>query len=364
MFNKTDVLSEEDFMNPPSCYRGAPFWAWNCSIKKETLKKQIEYMKDMGMGGFIIHSRTGLETEYMGEEFLEDVVYCNELAKEKGLLCWLYDEDRYSSGYGGGYVTREFRFRERYMVFFPIKLEGFLPDKDTFEREMDTQPKGYLIETYSVTLKNGCLNQFMRRGGKEEEGFWYAYLRVGDKNSWYNNEAYVDVLNKEAIDKFISVAYEKYRKTLGKDFGGSIPAIFTDEPMFVQKTHLGSAEDRYEVILPFTDDFLETFIISFGYDLLDFLPELVWNLPQEKVSLARYHYHNHITDRFVEAYAKNIGQWCEEQGIALTGHLKGEENLRTQTVNVGEVMRSLRYFQIPGIDVLCDQRDCSMAKMA
>lgn len=374
MYNRTEFLKEEDFINPSSCYRGAPFWAWNSSIRKETLKKQIGYMKDMGMGGFIIHSRTGLETEYLGEEFLEDVAYCNDLAKDMGLLCWLYDEDRYSSGYGGGYVTKDIRFRERYLIFSPVKLEGFMSDREAFRKAvafepvdagiLDPEPKGYFIETYSVSLEKGCLRTWKRHGGEEEEGLWYAYLKVGDKTSWYNNETYVDTLNKEAIDKFISVAYEKYREAFGKDFGGSIPAIFTDEPMFPQKTHLGNGEERLEVILPFTDDFPETFERAYGYNLLDHLPELVWNMPEGKISQARYHYHNHITDRFVEAYAGNIGSWCDRQGIALTGHLKGEENLRTQTAHVGEVMRSLRHFQIPGIDVLCDQRDYSMAKMA
>ena len=29
------VLSKELFQNPGSEYRGTPFWAWNCELKKE-----------------------------------------------------------------------------------------------------------------------------------------------------------------------------------------------------------------------------------------------------------------------------------------------------------------------------------------
>ena len=53
-----------------------------------------------------MHCRTGMNTEYLGDEFMDMVSDCNETAKQKDMLCWLYDEDRYASGFGGGYVTR------------------------------------------------------------------------------------------------------------------------------------------------------------------------------------------------------------------------------------------------------------------
>lgn len=46
-------------------------------------------MRDMGMGGFHIHSRTGLDTEYLGSEFMEMVQKCVLKAKEEGMLTWL-----------------------------------------------------------------------------------------------------------------------------------------------------------------------------------------------------------------------------------------------------------------------------------
>jgi len=71
-------------------------------ITKEMIDEQIEYFKEMGMGGFHVHVRVGLKNRYLDEEFMELVRYCDQKAKENGLLCWLYDEDRYSSGIAGG----------------------------------------------------------------------------------------------------------------------------------------------------------------------------------------------------------------------------------------------------------------------
>ena len=110
--HRTEKMREEDFRNPPARFRGTPFWAWNCTLKKENLRKQIGYFKEMGMGGFHMHCRTGMNTEYLGDEFMDMVSDCNETAKQKDMLCWLYDEDRYASGFGGGYVTKDIQYRE------------------------------------------------------------------------------------------------------------------------------------------------------------------------------------------------------------------------------------------------------------
>ena len=37
------------------------------------------------MGGFHIHSRTGLATEYLGIEYLDNMKACIEAAKEKDM---------------------------------------------------------------------------------------------------------------------------------------------------------------------------------------------------------------------------------------------------------------------------------------
>ena len=45
-----EKLTEEQFQNPTSEYRGAPFWAWNNKLDRDQLLRQIEYFKEMGMG--------------------------------------------------------------------------------------------------------------------------------------------------------------------------------------------------------------------------------------------------------------------------------------------------------------------------
>ena len=124
LYKKTDKLTAEVFRNPGSEYRGAPFWAWNCRMNKENIDDTIDSLKDMGMGGGHIHCRTGMDHPYMGEEFLRLVKYANEKFNEKQMLTWLYDEDRWPSGAGGGLVTRAHRYRIRFLLFTPECQDG------------------------------------------------------------------------------------------------------------------------------------------------------------------------------------------------------------------------------------------------
>lgn len=63
------------FKNPENKYRSAPFWALNGKLKKKQLASQISTMKEMGFGGVFLHSRTGLETEYLSDEWMDITNY-------------------------------------------------------------------------------------------------------------------------------------------------------------------------------------------------------------------------------------------------------------------------------------------------
>ena len=77
------------FESPTSEYRGAPFWAWNHKLDQAQLLRQIDNFAEMGMGGFHMHVRTGLDTEYMGDEYMKIVKCCVDYAERKNMLACL-----------------------------------------------------------------------------------------------------------------------------------------------------------------------------------------------------------------------------------------------------------------------------------
>lgn len=370
LYKKTGELTKETFQSPSSEYRGAPFWAWNCKMDKEKVDNTLEELQQMGMGGGHIHCRTGMANEYLGEEFMELVRYTDEEAKKRGMLAWLYDEDRWPSGAGGGLVTKEERYRIRFLVFSPVSLEG----KSGKSNHLSSSGQAVrsnnrrLLARYQVKIENGFLAdyQMLEKNQEFHPDYqpWYAYLEISGDNPWFNNQAYLNTLDKAAVKRFVEVTHERYYEKMGNEFGKSIPGIFTDEPQFSHKTRLAFAKERKEVTIPFTDDLEDTYQAAYGHSLLAGLPELFWELGEGKFSVIRYNYHDHICERFTDAFADTIGDWCKAHDILLTGHMMEEPTLESQTAALGEAMRSYRSFTLPGIDMLCDRRELSTAKQA
>ena len=77
----------------PEQYQSVPFWSWNDHLDKDILTDQIRWMKEQGIGGFFMHARGGLRTEYMSEDWMQCVDACAEEAKKQGMQAWIYDEN-------------------------------------------------------------------------------------------------------------------------------------------------------------------------------------------------------------------------------------------------------------------------------
>jgi hypothetical protein len=66
-------------------YKPMPFWSWNDELDPEELKRQIRWMHKQGLGGFFMHARNGLKTEYLLEEWMYCIETCAQEAKKLGM---------------------------------------------------------------------------------------------------------------------------------------------------------------------------------------------------------------------------------------------------------------------------------------
>lgn len=356
--NSAKTLTDELFRAPSAEYRGAPFWAWNNKLQKDELLRQVGMFREMGFGGFHMHVRNGLETPYLSDEFMQMIAACTDRAEQSGMLAWLYDENRWPSGFAGGLVTKEPRYRQQLLRFSPRPLPLHeITDAD------DPVPMRRLLARFHITLDDeGCLASYEMDPDTVSEDDWYVYHETTGKTPRFNGQTYVDVLSREAMKAFLDTTYEAYRRVVGDRFGSVVPAIFTDEPQLYRGNLLSAPHARADATFPYTADLPERFAAAYGEELIPHLPELVWNLPNGAPSRTRYRYYDHICDRFSEAYTDQCGAWCREHGIAFTGHAMMEDSLSSQTISTGEVMRLYRGFTIPGIDMLCHHFELTTAK--
>ncbi|MBR7119983.1 MAG: hypothetical protein IKC77_07290 [Lentisphaeria bacterium] len=332
----------EESSNPS--LHGAPFWAWNGKLTKEELIRQIHLMKDMGLGGFFMHSRVGLNTPYLSEEWFDCVKACIEEAEKLNMHAWLYDEDRWPSGAAGGLVTSDVRYRIRGLVML---------EENENCGGIDPVELGRFAVKFAPGSRRYISYRKLAENEQPEDGeklFRFVRVVSGD-NSWFNGEAYLDTMNPEAVDKFIEVTHEAYRREIADKFGKAVPGIFTDEPNY---RHL-SAVDAYHI--QWTDAIPEKFMERFGYDLLEKLPELFMFEQSEMFSKPRHDYYDLCAELFTRAFGERIGKWCQENNMLYTGHLLQEGGIEIQTQCVGECMRFYEYMQAPGMDLLTEYRD-------
>lgn len=291
-------------------YGSLPFWSWNDKLEPERLKAQIRDMHDLGMNGFFMHARGGLETEYLSEEWYRCIEECVKEAKKLGMEAWSYDENGWPSGFAGGKLLQD---PKNFAAFLKYEKKSFF-DKDAFAV--------YVIES-------GKSRRVTEDEGEKE----YITVKRGYDSS------YVDTLDGDITDKFLAVTHEEYKARLGDDFGKSMPGFFTDEPQYYRGNTVWS------------DTLPEKFRAKYGYDVFSALDALF--LDFDGACDFRYDYWRLCHELFIENFIKRVYDWCEKNGCRLTGHAVEETLLSAQMWCCGGVMPFYEYEHIPGIDHLC-----------
>lgn len=346
---KENNMLRMDFKNPSAKSRSLPFWAWNSTLEESEIVDQIRSMKKSGIGGFFMHSREGLETTYMGEKWKSCIKAAVTEAKKQGMYAWLYDEDRWPSGTAGGKVTRNGgdKFSCKGLTLEVIRK----PSKEVYYKIKEEKNILALYwmeekEDMIISIEKMNLQDFVPR----KADLLIARLEISDKSPWFNNEAPPDNLNPDCTRYFIHCTHEKYKELVGEDFGKTIPGIFTDEPSLADR-HASFHHKRGWI--PWTYDFDLYFYEKRGYDIYEILPFIYFE--GEKSRKIRHDYWRTISQRYCESYSKVISEWCEENGMAYTGHFLQEDKLGLCARVNGSIMPHYVYQHVPGIDLLTEQ---------
>ena len=198
--NPAETLAElnEIFENPGAEYRGKPFWSWNGELEKDEVLRQIEIMKEMGFGGYFMHSRSGLITEYLGDEWFEIINAAADKGEELGLEAWLYDEDRWPSGSAGGIASRDEKYRMKSVFVYEITREKFVWTEDVMCAFV-AKLEGVNMACYEPITKETDVM------GDAFEGMTVLKFAVvkDAPHSVFNGATYIDTMMPEAVDKFM-----------------------------------------------------------------------------------------------------------------------------------------------------------------
>ena len=303
------IFASEDLTD----YRGIPVWSWNNTLDKAVLVKQIEDMKEAGLGGFIMHARIGLKDEYMGEKWFSCIEACLDKAKELHMNAWVYDENGWPSGFVGGKLLEREDFLAQYLTY---------EVKDRFDSE-----------AFAIYVKQD--ETFLRVEAEcGAEAYHCVYLCSSPANT--------DILNPEVVDAFIEQTHEQYYRRFADRFGKELVGFFTDEPQC------------YRWATPYSRFVRAEYEALYGEDIRD---GLIWLFHRYEEGVCfRVRYYTVMNRLYTERFYKRLYDWCAAHNCKLTGHSIEEASLGGQMLGGAGVMPSYEYQQIPGID--CLGRDC------
>lgn len=329
----------EKFRTPDSLLRPAPFWAINDRITPEETARQMADMIDKGLSGGFFHSRAGLITDYLGEEWVASMQAALDVAEAKDGYLWLYDEDLWPSGNAGGQVAATAdEYRQAYLEadYIPIG-----------EAPLD-EPEGEAKVAYAISGRTGGTLHEWRQIPIEDAATHTGVERLvfrrfySPKIGWWSGESYANLLHPGVTKRFIELTHEVYRKHFGDHFGKRIPGMFTDEPQLYSRT----------TALPWWDGIPDAYAKRTGRDFWQDLPLLFFEGAESRK--ARLLIYRTILALFCEHYSKPLYDWCERYGLEHTGHYNAEDSLPGQLLNhCGGIMAHYRHQQLPGIDHLC-----------
>jgi len=264
---------------------------------EQAVRKTLETYKAVGIDQFLIYPRSGLELEYMSEEWLQVCEWFCKYAERLNMAIWLYDEYNWPSGSCKGRVPAE---------------------------NPDFECKEFAVY-------------------KQEDGSYR--WKVHSSPGW------VDNYNFKAMERFIELTHKRYEERLKKYMGSTIVGIFTDEPAHgvpirfdgtpaARFRYFDGAEDEYKAA---TGRGLREDVEAY---LADNAKDEVWAV-----------YCGLLGRRFRKAFFDPIRAWCDCMGILSTGHMIAEQDTSGSARYNGDPLHALKGLTLPGMDEIGTRYD-------
>lgn len=256
---------------------------------EKQVRETLEAYKAVGIDQYLVYARSGLEYEYMGEEWLQMCEWFCKHAKQLDMKIWLYDEYNWPSGSCKNRVQadrQEFQYSEQ---------------------RVHRKPDGTFM--WSMAYQPQCVN----------------------------------VYHAEAVQRFMALTHHVYEKRLRAYLGTTVRGIFSDEPGSGGWIDAKGAVLKFRSFDGLEENYLKETGRAFRADVEAFLkdPEqdAVWGVYAELQG-------NCLRASFFDP----IRKWADQFGMLSTGHLMDEHDLVKSTHYNGNALLALQGLSLPAMD--------------
>lgn len=339
----------------------------------------LDGLVEAGYQGVCPHPRNGLKVPYPSRLYWQKLSRLIELAQQRGLEIWHYDEFPYPSGQLAGILTEDHpHMAAQMLVFDPIDInanrEGYIDigrgsllalirykqtSKSTFSDIQDvTEDTGMLLDSWVCREANNLGYTATKRLHREdhERAFparasrYYVpetplktnekLIAIRSKVTSYQSYQGLrkpDLTRPEVTEVFASRIYTKLSE-IGKEHHLINTPVFQDEVTFYSS-------------YPWNDIIESRLRALWG---TDFAVNL-WKLQNTEITgweFARFQYRTLCAELLEQNWYIKIKDCCHQNDLRMTGHLPGEESISGHVQIMGDAFKNLSHFDIPGYDII------------
>ena len=298
-----------------------------------------------GFGGIVTNAEwhTGKSDPdlYLGKD--EDFAWLDDVLgklKERGMGVWLYDECGYPSASADGLTLLghpEYEARG----FTEIRAQGpgtVWIRSNVFEKIVFACRDDGTRVPFTSDRAEGADRVYVVRP---------VFEGSHAQNCGWGPRHYPNLMDKDAVAAFIRCTYDRYYDKTSRF--GAFEAVFTDEPSLMSGFVNCSAPMPF-TYLPWTEELPDKFLRMHGRELWEDMPVLFSR--EERFEEGKLRFWQTVAQLMNEAYFDQIERWCASHGIAFSGHCLLEEGLAMHTPLYGNLVRQLKTFDYPGVDML------------
>jgi len=360
--NKSQALDnlESGFFNPPPHVRPHTYWIWmNGNITREGIKKDLEAMAQVGIGGVLIFNIAGSHgcdipagpVDYLSEEWIDLVKYATTEAQRLGLEVYLHNCAGWATT-GGPWISPEYAMQQLVSAEITVwgnrRISQKLPHPEVFEgyyRDIAVFAFPSSMDTgYRVPQWQAKAGQRGGRAGRQPD------LTLAPEGVAISTDAIVDVsryVNKDGILvwdappgcwKILRLGYTPTGKTnhpaavsgqgleidklrregLDVHWREGIQPVLNHLGPLVGRSFRGILVDSYEAGLnQWTPRMIEEFKKRRGYDPTPYLLTLTGRLVGDGPTTERFlwDFRRTIADLFAENYYGYFADLCHDHNL-------------------------------------------------
>ena len=309
--------ARQQFLKPSPQAGTVTLWWLNGNITPEGVRSQLQAIRqESGFGGVapltLFRMNPATDPPYLSDDYFDRYGLILDTAKDLGMSVVFYDDCDFPSGTAGNRMSELYpEALMKYLVRGVATVQG--PDTARI-----SLPKGVVLSVVAKDLATGNRRAVTCEAQREESGrvCWQAPAGRWEVQAFVCATAperrFVDVLEPEAVRKFISLTYDRFYQRFPRHFGSTIRMTFFDD---LAVYHVPDCA-------LWTPGFNQEFKARYGIEPDVYYPAL-WENIGPQTEAARAQLFGLRNELFAAGYPGQIEAWCASRGIKSSGHPAG-----------------------------------------